>query len=246
MSDTFPISAIMTPVSREGVNFLFGGTDPRALARYSYSEAARATGVPASTVAAWVRGMGYGVKGGKGYFKPVIERPVEGRLSFFNLIEVHVLRSLRTKHAVKIQHVRDAAAIAEKQYDIQRLLLSEQLRFAAGELFLESYGRIVQLSRAEQLVLQGVLNSQLERIDFGEGGLPLDFSPLERVTPTGRKLILVSPSISFGRPIVRRLGVTTRVIADRINAGEAPDDVCEDYGLERDELTEALAYESAA
>lgn len=236
----------MTPVSSEGLNFLYGGSDPRDLPRYSYSEAARATGVPASTIAAWVRGMGYAIKGGKGFFKPVIERPGEGRLSFYNLIEVHVLRSLRTKHAVKLQHVREAAAVAEQEYNIPKLLLSEQLRFAAGELFLEHYGRIVQLSRAEQLALQGMLNSQLRRIEFGAGGLPLDFSPLERVTLTGRKLILVSPTISFGRPIVRRVGVTTRSIADRINAGESARDVCDDYGLEPDELTEALAYESAA
>jgi uncharacterized protein (DUF433 family) len=235
-----------TPESADGRNFLYGGSDPRDLPRYSYSEAARATGVPASTIAAWVRGMGYGIKGGRGFFKPVIERPGEGRLSFYNLIEVHVLRSLRTRHAVRLQHVRDAAAIAEREFDIPKLLLSEQLRFGAGDLFLEQYGRIVQLSRAEQLVLQSVLTSHLQRIEFGEGGLPTDFSPLERITLSGRKLLLVSPTISFGRPIVRRLGVTTRVIADRINAGETQRDVCEDYGLETDELTEALAYESAA
>jgi uncharacterized protein (DUF433 family) len=235
-----------TPASSEGPNFLYGGSDPRDLPRYSYSEAARATGVPASTIAAWVRGQGYGTKNRKSFFRPVIERPGEGRLSFYNLIEVHVLRSLRTKHAVRLQHVREAAAVAEKQFNIPKLLLSEQLRFGAGDLFLEQYGRIVQLSRAEQLVLQSVLSSHLERIEFGAEGLPSDFSPLERITTMGRKLLLVSPNISFGQPIVRRVGVTTRAIADRINAGESEADVREDYGLETAELTEALAYESAA
>ena len=232
--------------STEDQNFIYGGMDPRDFPRYSYAEAARATGVPATTIAAWVRGQDYATKGGKEFFKPVIERPGEGRLSFYNLIEVHVLRSLRTKHAVRLQHVREAAAVAEAEYNIPKLLLSEELRFGAGELFLQQYGRIVQLSRAEQLVLQNVLNANLNRIEFGEGGLPRDFSPLERLTQSGRKLILVSPTISFGRPIVRRLGITTRAIADRINIGESAAQLCEDYGLESDELTEALAYESAA
>lgn len=226
---------------------LYGGVDPRDLPRYSYSEAARATGVPATTIAAWVRGQDYTLKhGGKAFFRPVIDRPGAGRLSFYNLIEVHVLRSLRTKHAVRLQHVRQAAELAEVEYGLAKLLLSEQLRFGAGELFLEHYGKIVQLSRSEQMVLHSVLFSHLDRIEFGSGGLPRDFSPLERITLTGRKLLLVSPVISFGRPIVRRIGVTTRAIAERINLGESAEEVSGDYGLEADELNEALAYESAA
>jgi uncharacterized protein (DUF433 family) len=230
----------------ESRNLLYGGEDPRNLPRYSYPEAARATGVPATTIAAWVRGQQYSTKDGKAFFSPVIDRPGDGRLSFYNLIEAHVLRSLRTRHAVKLQHVREAAAIAEEKYKIPKLLLSEQLRFSAGELFLEQYGRIVQLKPAEQLYLQDMLSSYLDRIDFGEGGMPRDFSPLERVTQSGRKLILVSPVIAIGRPIVRRVGVTTSAIAERINAGESEEAVMEDYGLEPAELKEALAYESAA
>lgn len=225
---------------------LYDGKDPRDLPRYTYPEAARATGVPASTIAAWVRGMTYQRKNDKGFFRPVIERPGDGRLSFFNLIEVHVLRSLRTRHAIKLEHVRRAAEIAEKKYKIEKLLLSDQLRFDAGGLFLKQYGEMLQLTPAEQFTIRGVLDAHLDRIDFGEGGLPRDFFPRERLTPTVRKLILVSPLISFGRPIVKRLGVTTYAIAERINAGESRESVIEDYGLEPEELSEALAYESAA
>lgn len=225
---------------------LYGGVDPRDLPRYSYSEAARATDVPASTIAAWIRGQRYAVKNGSGFFRPVIQRPAEGQLSFYNLIEIHVLRSLRTRHAIKLAHVREAAEVAEREFKIPKLLLSEQLRFSAGELFLQQYGRIVQLKRSEQLYLQDILNASLKRIEFASDGLPRDFSPLERVTPSGRKLILLAPLISFGRPIVSRVGVTTRAIADRINAGDSEQEVIEDYGLEPVELTEALAYESAA
>src|ERR1700737_3342979 len=104
-------------------NNLYGGVDPRDLPRYSYPEAARATGVPASTIAAWVRGQEYALKKGRGFFRPVIERPGDGQLSFYNLIEVPVLRSLRTKHAVKLEHVRQAAEVAERKYKIPKLLL---------------------------------------------------------------------------------------------------------------------------
>jgi uncharacterized protein (DUF433 family) len=225
---------------------LYGGKDPRDLPRYTYPEAARATGVPASTIGAWVRGQEYARKNDRGFAVPVISKPGEGRLSFFNLIEVHVLRGLRTKHAVKLEHVRQAAIIAEKKYKVKKLLISEQLRFDAGGLFLEQYGQLEQLTPAEQYAMKEVLGAYLDRIDFGEGGLPKDFSPLERLAPTGRRLILVSPLISFGRPIIKRLGVTTQTIADRFNAGESEGSIIEDYGLEQAELKEALAYESAA
>jgi uncharacterized protein (DUF433 family) len=225
-------------------NDLYGGKDPRDLARYSYSEAARATGVPASTIASWVKTKPTRKVDGE-FFRPVIERPGEGRLSFYNLIEVHVLRSLRTKHSVQLEHVRQAAEVAEAQYRIPRLLLSEQLRFTAGHVFLERYGEIVQLSPVEQLVIKGMFEAYMSRIEF-EGGVPSDFSPLERLTDTGRKLILVSPFISFGRPVIRRLGITTQVIAERINAGDSEDEVIHDFGLLPAELKEALAYESAA
>ena len=238
----------MTPIKstgRDASAHLYGGKDPRDLPRYTYPEAARATGVPATTIAAWVRGQGYARKHDRGFFRPVIDRPAEGRLSFLNLIEVHVLRGLRTKHAVKLDHVRQAAAIAEKKYKIDKLLLSEQLRFDAGGLFLQRYGELLQLTPAEQYTLKDVLGACLDRVEW-KNGLPRDFFPVERLTPSGRKLILLSPFISFGRPIIKRLGVTTQAIADRINAGEPEQSIIADYGLEQAELKEALAYESAA
>src|SRR5579862_1938474 len=68
----------------------YGNKDPRDLPRYSYPEAARATGVPATTIKTWV--YGYSSRGKLvNYLRGVIERPREGRLSFNNLIDVHVL-----------------------------------------------------------------------------------------------------------------------------------------------------------
>lgn len=235
--------------SRNDALALYGGRDPRDLPRYSYPEAARATGVPESTVAAWVRGQLYARKHDDGYFEPVIQRPDpdDRRLSFFNLIEVFVLRHLRRNvEPVKLGTVREALDVAQKRFGITRLLIHEDLRFRAGQLFLDRLGELEQLSRTQQLVMRGILLDSLQRIDFKER-LPTDFWPTERLTPnTGKKLILVSPFVSFGRPVVRRVGVSTGAIADRLNAGEEPDDVLKDYELEQSELDEALAYEAAA
>lgn len=41
---------------------------------------------------------------------------------------------------------------------------------------------------------------------------------------------MLDPTVSFGRPVLTRLGVKTAVIVDRINAGEEPATVARDYG----------------
>ena len=58
-----------------------------------------------------------------------------------------------------------------------------------------------------------------------------------------RRPIAIDPKIAFGRPVVLRVGVSTGVIADRIDAGESPADLAEDYGLSVSEIEEAIVYE---
>lgn len=224
---------------------LYGGKDPREAPRYTYTEAARATSVPPTTIAAWVRGQSYARKKDRAFFKPVIHRPDphDTRLSFNNLLEVYALRSLRDYHDVKLEKVRQALDHAEQHFDIPRLLISSQLRTNGGDLFLDSYFDLVTLAPSIQHSIRSVLRQYLERVNFDDGpGL----SPTSRIPHnTDRKLILVSPLIAFGRPIIKRLGVSTAAIAERINAKENEAAVLEDYGLEPDEFDEALAYESA-
>jgi uncharacterized protein (DUF433 family) len=239
----------MAPADRAPLS-LYGGKDPRDLPRYTYPEAERATGVPATTVAAWVRGQTYPRKHDEGFFEPVIQRPnvEDKRLSFFNLIEVHVLRHLRrNSDPVKLRTVREARDVAQARYGIDRLLIHEDLRWSAGELFLATLSDLEHLSRSQQLVMKEILHDSLRRITFAGDKLPTDFWPVERLTANvNKKLILVSPLIAFGRPIVKRVGVSTSAIAERVNAGETAEAIMADYRLDKAELEEALAYEAAA
>jgi hypothetical protein len=56
-------------------------------------------------------------------------------LSFNNLVEAYVLRSLRHKHMVSMIDVRTALDYAFADLNIKRLLLNQELLTAAGELF---------------------------------------------------------------------------------------------------------------
>jgi uncharacterized protein (DUF433 family) len=228
---------------------LYGGKDPRNLPQYSFVEGARATGIPTSTLRAWVVGQGYQRKDDRGYFVPVIQRPQveDSRLSFTNLIEAHVLRALRTVHEVQLGRIREAVDVAGEELGIPRLLISPDLRAGAGQLFLDRYTYLLELTKAQQLAMRSVLDQFLSRVEYDKSKLPTEFFPFERSPRNfGARLIALSPFISFGRPILRRTGVSTQAVVGRLNAGEPPEAVMADYGLKESELEEAILYESAA
>lgn len=77
---------------------------------YTLAEAARYVRLPVATLRSWVLGRQYPTAEGKAEFPPLI-RPASRRppwLSFSNLIEAHVLRSLRTEHGVPVKELRRA------------------------------------------------------------------------------------------------------------------------------------------
>lgn len=225
-------------------------SDLRNLPAYTYVEAARALNIPASTIGAWVRGQQYRTKDGMGYFEPLIVRPDprQSGLSFTNLIEAHVLRSLRTSHEIKMRQVREALEVAEQRHGIERLLIHKDLRFRhAGQLFLEEYARLVPLTRSQQLVMREMFDLYLERVEYDESDLPKELYPLTRGPKMDSpKIIALNPYISFGRSIIRRVGISTAAIRARIDAGETKKHVAQDYHLRPEEVDEALRYEVAA
>jgi hypothetical protein len=74
--------------------------DIRAEPAYPLLEAARYLRVSPATLRAWVAGRPYPTSSGTGHFQPLLHLPARKPpvLSFWNLVEAHVLRSLRTDH----------------------------------------------------------------------------------------------------------------------------------------------------
>lgn len=227
---------------------MYGGKDPRTLPMYSFPDAARATGIPPSTLRSWVAGQRYRTRDRWTRFHPVIERPDENdsRLSFLNLIEAHVLRALRQTHGVPLEQVRQAVTMAEEDLGIERLLVDPRLKTSAGTLFLDFYTGLLELTPSRQFAIRVTLERYLERVEYDETGLPSLFFPFEHLPePTTERAISISPFISFGKAVVQRRGISTRSIANRLDAGEAKEFVLEDYELTEAELEEAVLFESA-
>jgi uncharacterized protein (DUF433 family) len=216
---------------------------------YALAEAARYVRLPAATLRSWVVGRPYPKGEGVGRFQPLIHPPRKRppALSFWNLIEAHVLRSLRTDHGVSIGHVRRALAYAERELGIQRLLLRKELRTDAGRVFLDRYGELIELSASGQLAMRHLLEAHLMRIEWDEWRFPVRLYPFVTGEPASAdRPIAIDPKIAFGRPVVVRAGVSTAAIAERIDARETVDELAADYGLTAAEIEQAVLFERAA
>ncbi len=222
--------------------------DSRDVAAYTIAEAARYLRLPAATLRSWVLGRAYPTADGPGQFPPLLE-PASRQpplLSFSNLIEAHVLRSLRTDHAVSVKDLRNALAYAEEKLGIPRLLLREELRTEAGKVFLDRYGELVDLTASGQLAMKLALQDHLKRIEWDAARFPRRLFPFLVAVGSTERPIVIDPRIAFGRPVIERKGISTSAIVERIDDGETVDDVAADYDLEPAEIEQAIVYERAA
>jgi uncharacterized protein (DUF433 family) len=224
-------------------------SDPRHQPAYPLTEAARYLKVPAATLRAWTLGRRYPTTHGKGQFRPLI-RPASGQppiLSFSNLIEAHVLRALRADHGVPVKALRQAVEFAEKKLGIERLLLRPELRSDAGQVFLDRYGELINLSASGQLAMRQVLQAHLRRVIWDEERFPIRLHPfVAGEASSSRMPIAIDPRISFGRPVIVSRGIATGTIVGRIDAGEAVADLAADYDLSLGEIEDAVLYERVA
>ena len=228
---------------------IYGGQDPRDVPAYTVAEAARYLRLAPATLRSWVIGRQYPRGNDTAFFEPLIRLPDPSiaELSFRNLVEAHVLRALRIEHGISIRHVRIARDVAEKAFGIARLLLSPHLHTDAGDLFLDKYRELVNLSKSGQLAMKKILEVFLKRVERDLHNMPSRLFPfIQRAYLDAPKVIVIDPYISFGRPVIQRKGISTAIIADRIDAGESVENLTEDYNLDSWEIEEAIIHERAA
>lgn len=223
--------------------------DLRDQPAYGPAEAARYLRLPAATLRSWMLGRQYPKGNARATFQPLIEPALSQPLqvSFFNLIEAHVLRALRSEHGVEMAKLRAAIDFAQRKAQVPRLLLSPELRTHAGEVFLDRYVELINLSASGQLAMRRLFEDHLKRVEWDEWKFPVRLYPYVRAgSVTAERPIAIDPRVAFGRPVVHRAGVSTAAIAGRIDAGESITAVAEDYDLSPDEVEQAVLYAHAA
>ena len=209
---------------------------------YSVLEAAHYLGIPASTVRYWAAGRP-GVS--QALIAAAGTAPLS--LSFINLVELHVLGAIRRQHEVSLPKVREAIQYLKRHYKSSRPLASHQLETDGLDLFIEQYGRLVNISRDGQVAMREVLEASLKRIERDTAGIPIKLYPFTRSeVQHAPKLVVIDPTLSFGRPVIAGTGLPTEIIAERYKAGESMEDLVRDYERPNAEIEEAIRCELEA
>ena len=220
--------------------------DLREMPAYGISEAAHYLGIPKATLRSWVMGRHYPTEKGRRFFNPIIELPdkEERLLSFVNLVEVHVLDALRRAHGVPFGQVRKSVEYLKNRLGSKHPLAEQKFATDGVDLFIELFGRLVNISREGQLVIKELIEAYLRRVERDPVGIPIRLYPFTRDRkPEEPKVIVIDPYISFGRPVLAGTGIATTVIAQRYKAGESIEELAEDYGRSRTDIEEAIRCE---
>lgn len=212
---------------------LFNQSDARETPIYSVTEAAEYIGVPRSTLRHWLKVP----KSGRAIIESSgISGP--GVLSFYNLLEAHVLR-VALRRDVWLQRVRLAVETLRERYPQHaHPLLVDELYTAGGyrNIFTRTLaGEIEDLSRGGQLAFRQLLGKHLQRIDRDQTG------PYQ-VRPYAYTHIAINHRVSGGRPVVRGTGILVETLATRARAGETLDDLARNYRISRADVREAIKY----
>lgn len=220
--------------------------DSRELPAYALSEAAHYLRIPLATLRSWVRGRHYPTEGGKRFFKPVIELPDPKlpSLSFVNLIEVHVLDAIRREHNIPLPKVRAALDYVQQKLGVRHPLAKQSFETDGISLIVSRFGQLIAVSDAGQLAMKEMLTAHLRRIERDPTGMAVQLFPFTRKRqPDEPKIIVIDPSVSFGRPTIIGTGVATETVAARYKAGESVDELAQDYGCQRAQIEEAVRCE---
>ena len=218
----------------------------RDIPAYGLSEASHYLGIPKATLRSWVLGRHYPIETGKQFFRPIIELPDKEKplLSFVNLVESHVLEAIRQRHGIKFWRVRGAVEYLERHLDSRHPLAEQRFVTDGADLFVEQFGRLVNISRKGQLAIKELIQTYLRRIERDSAGFPIRLYPFTRERkPDEPKTIVIDPYISFGRPVLAGTGIATTILAQRYKAGESIEELAEDYGRPTSDIQEAIRCE---
>lgn len=219
---------------------------PNEQAAYSIAEAARYLSIPTATLRSWVAGRRYPTGSGPKFFKPIIQLPGDGRagLSFVNLIEAHVLDAIRRQHQVPLSKIREAIHYLRKHFSASHPLAEQRFQTDGIDLFVEKFGRLINVTQSGQIALRELLKTYLRRVERDANGMPIRLYPFTRKPDLREpKVVVIDPEVSFGRPVLVGTGIPTAVVAERYKAGESIDELAEDYGRSRKEIEEAIRCE---
>jgi uncharacterized protein (DUF433 family) len=236
--------------------------DLRELPAYGLSEAAHYLHIPIAILRSWInnrsrrpatRGRGAAVRSPKAEAfslrrstKPVIEVPETrlGAMSFLNLVEAHVLNTIRLEYRFELPRLRNALDHVREHFGWKHPLAQQRFESDGVNLLVSRLEKQRSTSEPAVLAIRHLIKTASYRIEHDSSGIAMRLYPIRRENGLDQpKCVVIDPLVSFGRPTITGSGITTSILANRYKAGDSIDALAEDYGCKQTEIEEALRCE---
>jgi uncharacterized protein (DUF433 family) len=196
---------------------------------------------------AWCAGQPYRSKGATRHYPKIIRLDGSGHegLSFLNLVEAHVLSGLRRVHRIPLPKIRQSLDWVSKQLKMTRPLAEARFATDGVNLYVEHISQLIAADKGGQLAMREIIDAYLRRVERNPRRIPIKLYLFTRKEPTTdtERTVVIDPAIAFGRPVLTGTRVPTAVLADRFRAGDALQDLADDYRTTPQTIEEALRCE---
>jgi len=218
----------------------------KILPAYTLAEAARYVGVSERTLRTWFRGSPSRstIEGAfrRAAVKPILPTEAGPRepLSFLDLIEAHVLFSLRKSYKFPMSKVRVAMEYLGTFGDDLTALAREDFFHDHGDIYLGRDERLLSLTERGQMADKTILESGLHQITYGSDGYANEYYPLFNNTP--QRDFVINPAINYGYISIAKKGIGADALAARYQAGEKMSDIARDCGVSLEDVVESIRW----
>jgi uncharacterized protein (DUF433 family) len=211
---------------------------------YTEAEAARLLRVPQATLHYWLEGR---VRDGHVY-RPILRPEPTGRttVTWAEFVEAGLLRQYRRELDVPMPELRAFIDALRDKLGVPYPLADRRPYVGVGrELVIEAQEEVglgpglflVSVTR-DQLVLTEASRSFVDRVTW-DGHAAVAWRPADDASSPVR----IDPTRRFGRPAVD--GVSTEVLREHRDAGEATERIAAAFGLDPQQVEAALAFEGS-
>ena len=205
------------------------------LPSYKISEAALYTGARPNTIANW-HYRGKPVLPGREHRKP---------LNYLELVEVAFVAFFRSV-GFPMKKIRAARDYVAQNFTVEYPLTENRFKTEGMYILMEyhkldpdpRFEQIIVADRGGQLAWANLFGDRFAHFDY-------EYDLALRWHPAGRdSLVVIDPRVSFGAPIVH--GLPTWVVKGRWKAGESMEEISDDFGIPKEAVRDALAFERVA
>ena len=214
---------------------------------YTLAEGSLLTGVNRHRISRWARGYTFMYRGKPQTMPAIIGREPDSAaspiLTFADLIEIRFLEAFHQKgvstKALRIASQR-AKELLGRHHPFSTQIFKSDGRTILAEITKETGDKNLLDILNDQYVFQTVIASYLYAgLEFNELKEPARWWPLGK-----DRSVVIDPRRGFGAPIIARTGIPTKILSSAVNADQSVEFVAKWYGVEVQEVTDAVQFET--